>query len=1089
MTQPARANMLHDLGYKIFLDRYALKDMTRETLAVGDIVVALVDPDTRQREIGTVDAIDLPQITITLRDGTTVTCNIEEVDKPLETDPGQMMDRVARGVAAVEVSEAGQAQWAERFRWLLEDWKFVPGGRILAAAGTSQNLTFYNCYVLPSPDDSRDGIIETLRQMTEIMSRGGGVGINISSLRPRYAYVRGVNGRSSGTVSWGELYSFVTGLIEQGGCLIPDTLVFTENGLLRLDEMVQHTERGWREQTITVKTDQGERVSRRVYNNGVADVLSVQTDMGLTLIGTPNHKVKVMTDEGPVWRELEHLQTGDAILVKLNQHQGKLQTLEHPEYHHFNQVEVDLPTVVDEDLAFFLGYFMGDGFMTTREGDWRLGVAVAHSSYLVDEMPKMLERLFPGVNVRIQQKDEDASLIYLISNRALKEFLILNGLDKPASDAVHIPRLIRQSPREVVGAFLSGLFEADGGISHNYPSLSSISKRLIDETATLLIGLGCPVRIDQFPYSEDRFGSNPVWRLRVHSVRGLQAWKATIGCDPRSRYAACMGFEPDLNRESTYVLPNPEYWVEPVLAATMLPQGDFRATGQRFKATDGKLRRKLLRYKRGDRNLTLSAYMTLEKTHDAFARHARPVNDTWFVFVDSVEPAGQSLTLDLEVDENHTYLANGLVTHNSRRGALMLILNDWHPDILEFTNVKRNMDRMNNANISVGVSDRLMAAIENDEDWDLVFPDTDEPGYDDLWDGDLDKWIADGHKVIHYETVKARDLWNAIIESAWASAEPGIWFRERTNKLSNSHYFSPLISTNPCVTGDTLLYTDQGLQRAQELFDDETQIEVTVDGRFGLAGATTPASRVFRTGTKPVYRLQTKEGYFVRATADHRFMTPRGWVELQDLAPGDKLHILNRKGGFGGEGSLALGRVLGAANTKAIQEPVVAMQQAKNETIRSGLQTRPYNDTLHLVPETVFMGSEDMQRGFLQAFFTDHADFQHSEIRCLSDQCELLEGVQQILLNFGIASRINRDYQELTISDQNIFAFVDEIGFLMDYKQAALTDYITRGKRGPYRETFTATVEAITEDGIEDVFDVTEPITHSIVVNGLVAHN
>ena len=57
----------------------------------------------------------------------------------------------------------------------------------------------------------------TLTQMTEIMSRGGGVGINLSTLRPRHAYVKGVNGRSSGAVSWGGLYSFVTGLIEQGG--------------------------------------------------------------------------------------------------------------------------------------------------------------------------------------------------------------------------------------------------------------------------------------------------------------------------------------------------------------------------------------------------------------------------------------------------------------------------------------------------------------------------------------------------------------------------------------------------------------------------------------------------------------------------------------------------------------------------------------------------------------------------------------------------------------------------------------------------------------------------------------------------------
>src|SRR5262249_28330783 len=150
--------------------------------------------------------------------------------------------------------------------WLLNGWKFVPAGRILTAAGTDQQLTFYNCYVVPSPKDSRIGIVDTLSQMMEIMSRGGGVGINISSLRPRHSYVKGVNGRSSGSVSWGALYSFVTGLIEQGGCLTPDTLVFTEEGLLRLDEMATHREKGWREQQMTVMTDEGNRLSRQVYN-------------------------------------------------------------------------------------------------------------------------------------------------------------------------------------------------------------------------------------------------------------------------------------------------------------------------------------------------------------------------------------------------------------------------------------------------------------------------------------------------------------------------------------------------------------------------------------------------------------------------------------------------------------------------------------------------------------------------------------------------------------------------------------------------------------------------------------------------------
>ncbi len=237
----AENNRLSELGQKIFLDRYAMKDMSKRTLTVGDMVIVCVDDKTGQREIGFVRSIDeraaggAGRVTVALRDGAVIDRLSEHVSKPIETEPEQMMERVARGIAAIEGEQA--EEWYHNFRWLLNGWKFVPAGRILTAAGTDQQLTFYNCYVVPSPKDSRRGIVDTLSQMMEIMSRGGGVGINVSSLRPRHSYVKGVNGRSSGSVSWGALYSFVTGLIEQGGsrrgalmlilnCWHPDVLEF-----------------------------------------------------------------------------------------------------------------------------------------------------------------------------------------------------------------------------------------------------------------------------------------------------------------------------------------------------------------------------------------------------------------------------------------------------------------------------------------------------------------------------------------------------------------------------------------------------------------------------------------------------------------------------------------------------------------------------------------------------------------------------------------------------------------------------------------------------------------------------------------------
>ena len=134
----------------------------------------------------------------------------------------------------------------------------------------------------------------------------------------------------------------------------------------------------------------------------------------------------------------------------------------------------------------------------------------------------------------------------------------------------------------------------------------------------------------------------------------------------------------------------------------------------------------------------------------------------------------------------------------SRRGALMLILNVWHPDILDFINSKREMGKITNANISVGITDDFMEAVRKDGDWETYFPDTTDPAYNTDWDGDINKWKSNGHKVVVYQKQKAKKIWDAIVESAWASAEPGVFFIDRYNKMSNSWYYSTIQSTNPC---------------------------------------------------------------------------------------------------------------------------------------------------------------------------------------------------------------------------------------------------------------------------------------------------
>lgn len=134
----------------------------------------------------------------------------------------------------------------------------------------------------------------------------------------------------------------------------------------------------------------------------------------------------------------------------------------------------------------------------------------------------------------------------------------------------------------------------------------------------------------------------------------------------------------------------------------------------------------------------------------------------------------------------------------SRRGALMLMLHDWHPDIEEFIEAKKDHSKLVGANLSVCLSDSFMEAVKNDGDWVLRFPDHKHPEYDTQWDGDLLGWEEKGYPVVVYKTVKAMDIWNKICKSAWESAEPGLHFLDRSNKQSNTWYFEKLICTNPC---------------------------------------------------------------------------------------------------------------------------------------------------------------------------------------------------------------------------------------------------------------------------------------------------
>ncbi|HKX36949.1 MAG TPA: ribonucleotide reductase N-terminal alpha domain-containing protein, partial [Rhizorhapis sp.] len=132
------------------------------------------------------------------------------MDKTIE----ESWRRVARALAALE---AKPEQWEERFFSALEDFKFLPAGRILAGAGTDRSVTLFNCFVMGTVPDDMGGIFTHLREAALTMQQGGGIGYDFSTLRPKGAPVKGVGADASGPLSFMDVWDAMCRTIMSAG--------------------------------------------------------------------------------------------------------------------------------------------------------------------------------------------------------------------------------------------------------------------------------------------------------------------------------------------------------------------------------------------------------------------------------------------------------------------------------------------------------------------------------------------------------------------------------------------------------------------------------------------------------------------------------------------------------------------------------------------------------------------------------------------------------------------------------------------------------------------------------------------------------
>lgn len=155
---------------------------------------------------------------------------------PVDLSVEDSWRRVARDLASVE---SDPKLWEDRFYAALEDFKFLPAGRIAAGAGTGRNVTLFNCFVMGTIPDSMGGIFDALKEAALTMQQGGGIGYDFSTIRPRGAEVKGVAADASGPLSFMDVWDAMCRTIMSAGsrrgammatmrCDHPDILTFIE---------------------------------------------------------------------------------------------------------------------------------------------------------------------------------------------------------------------------------------------------------------------------------------------------------------------------------------------------------------------------------------------------------------------------------------------------------------------------------------------------------------------------------------------------------------------------------------------------------------------------------------------------------------------------------------------------------------------------------------------------------------------------------------------------------------------------------------------------------------------------------------------